>query len=402
MSRVLGLPNLTFRAWFEAQWGARSWQELGRIPRTQWMDYLRWYRAVLALPVENRVGVRRIIAPHARSDDPFSLELDHPSGEQRAFARKVVLAGGRDSMASPRIPAPFAPYVGPDAGRDAQVQHSAEDIDFAALRGRDVAVIGIGASAMDNAASALDAGAARVHMLARAAAVPRINKAKGIVYTGFTEGFPDLDDTQKLRRLAYIADCRVAPPRHSVMRVTAHDGFTLHMDTSVERVERDGDRLVLHTMRSALPVDHVILATGFGVDLAAVPEFAGFHEHIARWRDCVVPLPENEDSEFLEFPYLGDGFEFTERHRGDAPYLRDLYCFNFAAMPSHGYVSGDIPSVSDGAQRLANAIVSHIFVRDAEHSWQALQAFDDAELLGDELQGVEWWPPLPAAAGDEP
>src|SRR3546814_6112502 len=56
---ALGIPSLTFRAWFEAQWGEAGWEALDRIPRTPWMDYLGWYRKVLALPVENGLEIGR-------------------------------------------------------------------------------------------------------------------------------------------------------------------------------------------------------------------------------------------------------------------------------------------------------------------------------------------------------
>ena len=49
---------------------------------------------------------------------------------------------------------------------------AAAEIDFAALRGRDVVVLGAGASAMDNAATALEAGAARVDALCLARVAP--------------------------------------------------------------------------------------------------------------------------------------------------------------------------------------------------------------------------------------
>ncbi len=39
-----GIPSLTFRAWFVAQFGAAEWETLDKIPRVMWMDYLRWYR----------------------------------------------------------------------------------------------------------------------------------------------------------------------------------------------------------------------------------------------------------------------------------------------------------------------------------------------------------------------
>ena len=57
---ALGVPSLTFQAWFEAQWGRIRWNELEKIPRPMWMDYLIWYRTVLALPVENESHVNKI------------------------------------------------------------------------------------------------------------------------------------------------------------------------------------------------------------------------------------------------------------------------------------------------------------------------------------------------------
>ena len=38
----LGIPSLTFRAWWEAQTGTQGWEELDKIPRQHWMSYLRW------------------------------------------------------------------------------------------------------------------------------------------------------------------------------------------------------------------------------------------------------------------------------------------------------------------------------------------------------------------------
>lgn len=39
-----GLPALTPQAWYEACYGAKAWEELDKIPRGVWMEYLRWYR----------------------------------------------------------------------------------------------------------------------------------------------------------------------------------------------------------------------------------------------------------------------------------------------------------------------------------------------------------------------
>ncbi|MFS2055912.1 FAD/NAD(P)-binding protein, partial [Variovorax sp. CT11-76] len=54
---ALGLAALSFRAWFEAQHGGAAWAALDKIPRLQWMDYLRWYRRAMALEVRNDCAV---------------------------------------------------------------------------------------------------------------------------------------------------------------------------------------------------------------------------------------------------------------------------------------------------------------------------------------------------------
>ena len=94
---AIGLPSLTFRAWFEAQHGAAGWEALGKIPRGQWMDYLGWYRRVMAVPVENGVAVS-LLRP--RADELVAVETE--AGE--ILARRVVLASGRDGMGGPFVP----------------------------------------------------------------------------------------------------------------------------------------------------------------------------------------------------------------------------------------------------------------------------------------------------------
>jgi len=61
-----------------------------------------------------------------------------------------------------------------------------------------------------------------------------------------------------------------------------------------------------------------------------------------------------------------------------------LHCFNYPATLSHGKVSGDIPAISDGADRLARNIVRRIFVEDREIHFENLKAFATPEIIGDE------------------
>jgi cation diffusion facilitator CzcD-associated flavoprotein CzcO len=167
---AFGFSNLTFRAWFEAQFDAAGWKKVHRIPRLQWMDYLRWYRRMIDVPIENETELVDL-----GGDGEFVvLTLRSASGTRKAAARRVVLANGREGLGGPYVPLLFR-------GLDRRfVVHSSDDIDFAALRGKTVGVIGAGASAVDNAAEALERGAARVAMLVRRPDVPRINKGMGI------------------------------------------------------------------------------------------------------------------------------------------------------------------------------------------------------------------------------
>lgn len=383
---VLGLPNLTFRAWYEAQHGEAAWADLGKIPRGMWMDYLIWYRHVLDLPVENGVELVKI--------DPvehgFDLSLRHADGRMEiAASRKLVLATGREGQARARIPAPFAPHMGEF------VQHTAEEIDFAALKGKDVAVIGLGASALDNAACALEAGARQVTVLARAPAVPRINKAKGIVYGGFTHGFPTLPPEWRLKLLDYIARFRVAPPHDTVLRVFRHENAALWLDAPVRSVVAENGRLRLDTPKGTVDADKVILGTGFAIDLSAPPELAEYAPLIRTHADLLAEKASVSQADWLAFPALSPSFQFQEREEGAAPWLQDLYCFTYAAAMTHGNVSGDIPAASEGAERLAQGMAADFFRANLERHWQAMQDFEDPELFGDELpEGTPWHPPV--------
>jgi cation diffusion facilitator CzcD-associated flavoprotein CzcO len=384
---VLGLANLTFRAWWEAQHGAEAWESLDRIPRPMWMDYLRWYRRATGAEVANRIEFVDI----RPGRDGVALDIRQPDGTaETLFARQVVLATGREGQARARVPQALKPFLG------TLVHHTSDDIDFAALEGRRVAVIGLAASAIDNAATALEAGAAEVVLIARAPALPRLNKMKQTVYPGFTHGFPALPDTEKLRFLKHVADQRIAPPRGSVLRISADPRLRLLLGATVTGAEllSDGNGLRLETVAGTVEADLVILGTGFAIDLEAAPEIAGIASHILRWRDRVARESAGRD-EWLEFPYLGPGFEFKEREAGVLPGLDRIRCFTQSAQLSLGNLANDIPAVGEGAQRLAEAIAQSLFVEDCGLHWDRLINYDEPELLGDEWPGLtNWEPPL--------
>ncbi|MGV7214806.1 NAD(P)-binding domain-containing protein [Bradyrhizobium sp. UFLA05-112] len=372
---AMGMPALTFRAFYEAQYGRDAWRTLDRAPRTMWMDYLVWYRKVLNLPIRNEVTVERI---RARADELFELDVGEGGAPRKILARHVVLATGRDGLGGAYVP-PLANSI------DRRFwAHSSDTIDFEKLRGRRVAVVGAGASAMDNAAVALESGAARLDLFIRRADIPRINKFTGIGSQGVVHGFAGLSDAWKWRFLDHTLKAQTPPPRQSVLRVSAYPHAHFHLASPIDDLVIEGDHLVVTTPKGRYETDFMIFGTGFKVDLALRPELREFAPHIRFWRDR-CPTPVGMDNAELEgSPDLGDVFQFQERVAGACPMLSRLYCFNYPATLSHGKLSGDIPAISEGADRLARGIVRRLFVEDREIHFANLKAFATAEILGDE------------------
>ena len=178
------------------------------------------------------------------------------------------------------------------------------------------------------------------------------------------------------------------PPNETVTRTARNKNFRVHLGAAVQRIGRDGEALSVDTTKGRFTADFVILGTGFTVDLGDRPELDGIREKIALWRDRYTP-PGGESSELGLYPYLGDGFEFTERRPGEAPHLRDIFCFNFGAALSQGLISGDVPGMQLGATRVAARISEDLFVGSIERIKDALQAAEEPELAGTEWHDVE-------------
>ena len=379
---ALGIPSLTFQSWYETQWGKESWEALGKIPTLMWMDYLIWYRKVLNLNIENETEVINI-TPLTHS---FEITTKHKGITELVYARKIVLATGREGMAEPRVPKPLEPFRGDCC------KHSSEEIDFQSMAGKDIGVIGISASAVDNAASALEAGANNVFLFVRSPTIPRINKMKSAGYPGFTHGFPVLPIADRLSLLSYVFKYRIAPPRDSVLRVWQHPNVHLCLDSEIHKAEKMGDKMHIFTNSEKYVLDNIILGTGFKINVTSPKYLSKFSNKIRTFRDTISAQEQYFD-EFLDFPDLGNSFQLQEKSIGEAEYLKDLHEFTFAATVSHGNVSGDIPAVSDGAERLARSIASDIFVEDYPRHFSELYDYEEPELFGDEIPQNKYWMP---------
>jgi len=382
---ALGLPALTFRAWFEAQHGAEAWEALDKIPRLQWMDYLRWYRRVMSVDVRNDTAVTGL---HPRADAMVRVALKTPAGAGSVLARRVVLATGRDGLGGPAVPA-FAAAL-----PRSKWAHSSDEMDYAQLAGLRVGVIGAGSSAMDSAGTALEAGARSVDLLIRRDDLPRVNKGKGAGVPGLTQGHYDLPDELKWRIRHYINLASVPPPHGSTLRVSRHPNARFNFGCPIMNVAFRDQALCVSTPRGEFEFDFLIVSTGFKVDWSSRPEFTAIAPHVRAWKDRFTPAPGHEDEELADSPDLGAVFELQERATGDCPGLDRIHCFCYPAALSHGTVSGDIPAISEGARRLAGGMASLFYREDFDYHFARLEAFDEPELFGD-----EWVAAAPLDAG---
>lgn len=371
----LGVPSLTFRAWYEAQHGDAGWAALHKVGRLDWRDYLLWVRDTVGLRVDNGVALEAV-------EDEGGLlraRLRSARGSETVLARKLVLALGRDGSGAPRWPE-FASLRRDDPLAAGRVFHSADAIDFESLRGRHVGVLGAGASAFDNAACALEAGA-RVTLFARRDFLPQVNKSKWTSFPGFFRGYEALDDGRKWRFYTYIFDEQVPPPWETVRRCDAHAAFTLRLATPWLDVQPRGDGVRVKTPAGEQDFDAVIFGTGFDVDLLERPELARYAGAIDTWARHVPPEQAARHPEAARFPYLGAGFELRASAEAHAQALAGIHLFNWGSTMSHGALAGDIPGLAIGAGRLAQSIARDLFVADADPHWQRLQSLEEPELL---------------------
>ncbi len=370
-----GFASLSVRAWWEAKFGEQSWAELGRIPKELWNDYIGWLRRITGVTVENGVEVTDI---EPLSDDLLAVTATSDGKSERIIARNVVLATGIEGCGRWLVPEMFK-----QALPRACYAHTSEMIDFDALKGRRVAVIGAGASAFDNAAEALEHGAASVSLFIRRKQIPTVNPNRWMEFTGFLRHFGDLDDARKWRFVKLLFDRNQPPPQDTYERCARFPGFAIHTGSPVLRaahdITHDGGAVTLTTPDGDQMFDFVIIGTGFGVDLAARPELSRFADQVATWSDRYQPPAEERHPLLGGFPYLSDCFQFTEKTPGSAPYLRHIFSYSFAAMPSLAGSAG-ISALKFGLDRLSRGITRELFLADADRYYDSLAAYDEAEL----------------------
>ncbi|PZU11689.1 NAD(P)/FAD-dependent oxidoreductase [Sphingomonas sp.] len=373
----LGVPSLTFRAYWEARAGKAAWEEIDKIPRRDWMAYLRWYRGVLDLPVRNETKLVRVEPLEGGVHRLHVTGAGAPEGGI-LLARKVVLATGIQGGGEWHVPGFIRASL--PASRYA---HTSEPIDFAALRGARIGILGGGASAFDNAQHALSEGVAEVHVFLRRAEMPRVNPIRFMEASGLVGRFTGLDDAGKYAVMESFLRRNQPPTNDTFGRAAAYPGFTLHLGEPWESVREEGEGVVVETPRGAYPFDFLILSTGLLTDVKLRPELADVADDILRWADRYDAPADLANPLIDAHPYLGPGFEMMGRDVAAEARVHGLFAFNYSALISLGLSAAALSGLKYAVPRLVEGIARQIFLDDREQILGDYHAYAELEFVQD-------------------
>ncbi|MGI4860040.1 MAG: FAD-dependent oxidoreductase [Janthinobacterium lividum] len=375
----LDVPSLTCQSWFEAVYGAAAWEALEIVSKDDWAAYLLWVRKMTGVRVENDTALVALdpvgipVAPDAvdgMSDQVFAATLRTDAGTRIVHARKIVLATGQESMG--RWTLPHVIEALPAACR----ARAADPIDFAALRGRRVVVIGAGASAFDNAGAALEAGASDVKLLCRRMAAQVVQPYRWLTFRGFLRHFSALDDAWRWRFMNHVFQLREGFTQATYDRCIAHDTFDVVTGAELHGAQLRDGAVHLQTAAGDLVADFVICAIGIEIDVSRRPELAAAAGNIATWGDRYTPPDDEKNPRMGGFPYLNDDYSFAEKVPGLTPWLRNVHLFSIASTVSFGPSGSSINALTTAIPKLVTGVGRGLFCDDVERYWRSLNDYD--------------------------
>lgn len=372
----LGIPSLTFRSWWEAQFGEVGWETIDKIPRSDWMNYLRWYRQVLNLPVLNEVKLN-IIEP---SDEGiFHLHIEGAgAASNRLLARKVILATGIQGGGEWHVPSMISNKLPKHL-----YAHTSEKINFETLKGKKIAILGGGASAFDNANYALTEGVAEAHVFVRREKMPRINPIRQMEMSGMIERFHTLSDDDKYSVMVHFFKHNQPPTNDTFDRAASWDGFNLHLGSPWLNVEKIKNGAAVTTPKGTFTFDFLIISTGLITDPALRPELRLIEKHIKRWGDCYNAPEELINPVIDAHPYLSPGFGFTSRDEKGKKLLHGLFAFNYSALISCGISASALSGMRYGVPKLVSSVADQLFLDDRTDKLNDYFTYDEIEFVGE-------------------
>ena len=277
---------------YEADTGTKLGQPL---PLADFVRYGEWVQARVAPDLD-----RRRVATVDRSAEGFRLLID--GGDVLTAARVVVATG---LLASARWPAVFADLPA------AAVSHTDDLTEPSELAGARVLVVGGGQSAIESAALLHEAGAEvavvlrapRVRWLVRSGWLHR-SRMRPLLYPDQDVGPVGLNQVASrpglFSRLPTVVGdplaARCIRPAAAGWLVNRMADVPLATGRSVEAVESSGDGVAVRLDDgSSRTVDHIMLGTGYQLDVSAHP--------------LLAPELRTEIATHVGYPRLGPGFE---------------------------------------------------------------------------------------------
>ena len=363
----LDTPSLTYQSWHEARFGKDDWERLDLIPRKLWAEYLVWFRRTVGLTVRNGCELLEIASA---ADGLLAATVAHEGATKILYARKIVLATGQEAMGNWTIPEPLRRLPA------RLVARASDPIDFEALAGQTVAVVGAGATAFDNAATALEAGAAEVHLLCRRAKIQVIQPYRWLTFRGFLRHFCDLDDVWRWRFMRAILELREGFPQATYDRCARFSNFHLHEGSPVEAAQEKDGKIELQTPRGTVQAHFVISGAGTEIDFAERGELKNFAGNIATWSDRYQPPEDEQNPRLGRYPYLADDYALTERVAGATPWIGNVHLFAFASTMSFGPSGSSINAMTTAIPKLIYGLTRGLFRADLERHWKSFRAYD--------------------------
>ncbi|QHJ01636.1 NAD(P)-binding domain-containing protein [Xylophilus rhododendri] len=367
----LDIPSLTVQSWYSARFGEAAWEALFQLPRQQWAEYLLWVRRVTGVPVEN--GCRLLRLGPVEGSTLLAAEVESSAtGRRTLYARKVVLATGQEGVGRWSVPDSLA------ALPQTHCVNSSQPVDFAALKGKTVVVIGAGASAFDNAATALEAGAAEVQLLCRRLDPQVVQPYRWLTFRGFLRHLSDLEDAWRWRFMRHVLAMREGFPQPTYDRCAVHENFELRSGCQVlsSRLDPATGRVVLETNQGPLQADFVISATGIENDFHSKPELAACADNIATWADRYTPPAEEADARLATYPYLNQDWSFAEKQPGRTPWLRNVHLYAIGSTMSFGASGSSINAMTTAVPKLVSGLTRGLFEEDLDQYWASFRAYD--------------------------
>jgi cation diffusion facilitator CzcD-associated flavoprotein CzcO len=371
------VANLSVQRWFETRYGAKAWADLVRIPRTDWKAYLDWYADVFGLLIENDSHVIDI------GPDPVGVSVTVSRNGKTSVrrARAVILATGFDGAGAWQVPA----FVS-DALPRHRYDHTNGPVDLDALKGKRIGVLGHGASAFDNAIAALEAGAKSIYLCFRRPRLPRTNPHRAIENAALMTSYPDLADLTKWQIARYFRQNDQPPALRSFETALAMPGFTLRPDSAWLSVRETASGIRVATPQGELEFDHLLLATGLHIDLAARPELRSLKDRVALWRDRYAPPADLSDDRLAQLPYLDAGYGFQPLHADDG-WVARVFAFNSCSILSHGPHSTSISGHRHALPRMVRGVERRILLDNEACIVDALTDYRSNDLpVGDRFE----------------